>query len=282
VKNNDRLAQAYEYCQSVAKSHYENFPVASLLIPSELRRHVYAIYAFARYADDLSDEKKDKHGLLQWKLLLHQSLEGKAEHPIFIALSDTIEKFNLPVELFDKLIAAFLQDLEKNRYENFDLLFQYCENSANPVGRLILLLNGYHEEELFLQSDYICTALQLTNFWQDVEMDIKKNRIYIPADSMKQNKVAENQIKDKIFDNNFRNLMISLVKKTDDLFKKGFPLFENVHGRLKWELKLTAMGGRTILKKIEHIEYNVLNYRPKLNLLDWTKILINFLLNKNI
>lgn len=281
MNNTEKINQAYEYCQSITKNHYENFPVASVLIPAKLRKHVYAIYAFARHADDLSDEKHDKAGLLQWKEQLHQSLAGEAENQIFIALSDTIKKFNLPIELFDNLILAFLQDLEKNRYGSFEELFGYCEKSANPVGRIILYLNEYKDEELFKYSDNICTALQLTNFWQDVKIDIEKNRIYIPGNYLNQYQVTEAQIEKGIFDNNFKNLMIHMVDKTNELFKNGDILLKKVTGRLRWELRFTVSGGLTILNKIKNIDYNVLNYRPKLNKLDWTKIGLNLLLTKN-
>lgn len=281
MKNDHKLIQAYQYCESITKNHYENFPVASFLIPSNLRKHVYAIYAFARHADDLSDEKQDKAGLLQWKELLHHSLDGATEHPVFIALSDTIREFNLPVELFDNLILAFLQDLEKNRYKSFDELFDYCKKSANPVGRIILYLNGNQDEELFQYSDYICTALQLTNFWQDVTVDIQKNRIYLPSDYLIRYHVTEDQIKKGTFDSNFRNLMVEMVDKTGDLFTNGISLLDKVTGRLKWELKFTVSGGMTILNKIKDINFNVLNYRPRLNKLDWAKIGLNLLLTKN-
>jgi squalene synthase HpnC len=281
MKNSDKLIQAYQYCQSITKKHYENFPVASFLIPSDLRKHVYAIYAFARHADDLSDEKHDKNGLLQWRELLHQSIKKEAEHPIFIALSDTIQKFNLPVQLFDNLILAFLQDLEKNRYNSFDDLFSYCEKSANPVGRIILYLNDYRDDKLFQYSDDICTALQLTNFWQDVTIDFQKDRIYIPGVYLQKYDVTENQIEKRTFDDNFRNLMIQLVDKTNELFENGENLLKGVKGPLKWELKFTVTGGKTILNKIKQIDYNVLNYRPTLNKLDWVRISLNLLFNKN-
>ena len=281
MNNTDKINQAYKYCKSITKNHYENFPVASILIPVMLRKHVYAIYAFARHADDLSDEKHDKAGLLQWREILHQSLDQEAEHPIFIAVSDTIKKFNLPVELFDNLILAFLQDLEKNRYENFDELLKYCEKSANPVGRIILYLNRYRDEELFQYSDYICTALQLTNFWQDVTVDVHKNRIYIPANYLSQYQVTEMQIEQGVFDSNFKNLMIQMVNKTNDLFKNGEMLFKKIKGRLNWELKFTVSGGITILNKIKDIDYNVLNYCPRVNKLDWIKIGLNLLLKRD-
>lgn len=281
MTSEDSIKEAYKHCQKITKTHYENFPVASFLLPANLRKHVYAVYAFARHADDLSDEKHDMDGLIRWRQMLHESLVSEATHPIFLALGDTIHKFNLPVELFDKLITAFRQDLEKNRYQDFDDLFSYCKNSANPVGRIILRLNGFSDSALFQYSDYICTALQLTNFWQDVKIDIQKNRIYIPENLLLKYNVNESQIEKGDFNNNFRNLMIKLVNKTCNLFDKGMPLFQMVNGRLKWELKFTVKGGLDILNKIRQIDYNVLAIRPTLNKLDWTKIALNLFFNRN-
>ena len=281
LTENNPINEAYQHCRFIAQNHYENFPVASFLIPARLRDHVYAVYAFARHADDLSDEKQDDTALSEWRELLHRSLEGKAEHPVIMALADTINKFDLPVDLFDKLISAFRQDLHKTRFQNFDELLAYCENSANPVGHIILYLNGSPEKELLHFSDNICTALQLTNFWQDITVDYQKNRIYIPQDDLLQYRVTEEQIRDKIFNNDFKNLMKSLVDRTTNLFKSGLPLFERLRGRLKWELKFTVRGGMAILDKIADIEYNVLKTRPVLNKLDWTKIGLNLALNRN-
>lgn len=281
MTRDNSIKEAYQHCRTIAQNHYENFPVASLLIPAWLRDHIYAVYAFARHADDLSDEKHDEAALEEWNNLLHRSLEGRAEHPIFVALSDTIAKFDLPVVLFEKLISAFRQDMHKSRYQNFDELLAYCDNSANPVGHIVLYLNGYRDKELLHFSDNICTALQLTNFWQDVTIDFQKNRIYIPQDYLLQHEVTEVQIRDRVFNDEFKNLMKSLVIRTQDLFRKGAPLFGKVSGRLKWELKFTVMGGMAILNEIDSIDFNVLKARPVLNKLDWTKISLNLTFNRN-
>lgn len=275
------IREAYQYCRLIARNHYENFPVASFLIPARLRNHIYAVYAFARHADDLSDEHQDEAGLEEWEQLLHRSMAEKPDHPIFVALSDTIHKFDLPVVLFEKLISAFRQDLHKRRYKNFEELLAYCDNSANPVGHIILYLNGYRDKELLDFSDNICTALQLTNFWQDVTIDYQKNRIYMPQDNLRRHHVTEAQIRDRVFNDEFKNLIKSLVDRTKELFMKGAPLFGRVSGRLKWELKFTTMGGIAILNKIAAIEYNVLKIRPVLNKLDWTKISLNLAFNRN-
>jgi squalene synthase HpnC len=281
LTKDDSIRKAYQHCRAIARNHYENFPVASFLIPARLRDHVYAVYAFARHADDLSDEKHDEDALNEWAQLLHQSLKRKVDHPILLALADTIHRFELPVDFFDRLILAFKQDLRKTRFQSFDELFAYCENSANPIGRIILYLNGYREKELLKFSDNICTSLQLTNFWQDVTIDYQKDRIYIPQDEMVEHQVTEAQIRDKIFNDDFKKLMKSLVDQTMNLFKGGLPLFERLHGRLKWELKFTIRGGVAILDKIAGMEYNVLKTRPVLNRLDWTKIGLNLAFNRN-
>lgn len=281
LTKDDSIKKAYQHCRSIARDHYENFPVASFLIPARLRNHVYAVYAFARHADDLSDEKHDAAALDEWGQLLHHSLKGKAEHPILLALADTIHRFELPVDLFDRLIFAFMQDLRKTRFQDFDELYAYCKNSANPIGQIILYLNGYRDKELLKFSDNICTSLQLTNFWQDITIDYQKDRIYIPQDEMVGHHVTEIQIRDRIFNHNFRDLMKSLVDQTMNLFRGGLPLFGRIHGRLKWELKFTIKGGMAILDKIADMEYNVLKARPVLNKLDWTKIGLNLALNRN-
>lgn len=269
------LEQAYQYCKEVTLSHYENFPVASVLLPRKVRRHIYPIYAFARHADDLADEAADKTALLAWKSLLHQSPQERIAHPVFLALSDTVQKFNLPIALFDNLISAFLQDMEKNRYQSLAEVLEYCRNSANPVGRIILLLHGYRDERLFQYSDHICTALQLANFWQDVSIDLQKDRIYIPQDILQQYGLNEYALFKKPYDDKIKGALKSLTQVTRGLFLQGIPLLGHLRGRLKWELKFTILGGLAILKKIEEIDYNVLQTRPVLRKGDWLKIAAN-------
>lgn len=276
------LEQAYQYCKDVTLNHYENFPVASVLLPKKIRRHIYPIYAFARHADDLADEAADKIALVEWRGLLHQSSQEKLAHPIFLALSDTIQKFNLPISLFDDLISAFLQDLEKNRYENLAELLAYCRKSANPVGRIILSLYGYQDEQLFQYSDHICSALQLTNFWQDIQIDLKKDRIYIPQDFLQQYGLNECVLFKKPYDDKIKAVLKSLTQVTRKLFLQGIPLLTHLHGRLKWELKFTVLGGLAILKKIEEIDYNVLESRPVLEKSDWLKISLNSIINRTV
>jgi squalene synthase HpnC len=259
------------------KNHYENFPVASFLLPRKIRKHVCAIYAFARQADDLSDIHKDRAGLLKWREQLYDLENNLPSNPIFIALRDTIQKCSIPIELLDDLISAFLMDLEKTRYKNLRELFNYCKYSANPIGRLVLLLHGNRDEENFIYSDQICTALQLTNFWQDVSYDIKNGRIYIPKNCMFKFQVKEHQIERKEFDYNFKKMMSELLNETYIIFGDGLPLLKKIQGRLKWELYFTMQGGIAILDKIKKNDYNVLDKRPTLRKIDWLKILIKFI-----
>ncbi len=266
------IEKAYKVCKDITVNHYENFPVASRLLPASSRKHIYPIYAFARHADDLADEYNDREGLFEWRERLHSCLEDPGGHPIFIALADTIRKYDLPISLFDDLLTAFLQDTEKGRYDSMEEVLAYCRYSANPVGRIILHLHGYKDDSLMRYSDHICTALQLANFWQDVKVDIKKNRIYIPQDMLQQYNIPEKDIAEKHFSENFAQLMAALVVDTRQIFTSGEPLLQHLRGRLKWELKFTYRGGVTILDKIEEIGYNVLSQRPVINKIDWLKI----------
>ncbi len=279
---NDALAQAYAYCREITEQHYENFPVASVLLPGQIRKHIYPIYAFARHADDLADEAQDRAALLAWRQQLHRTARGTADHPIFLALHDTRQRFDLPLALFDDLLRAFLQDLEKNRYRDFDELLAYCRCSANPVGRIILRLHGYRRPELFEWSDKICTALQLTNFWQDVRIDIGKDRIYIPIRQLSEFGISEDDIRAARFSTKFGIMMKSLVERTAALFAAGAPLLPAVKKRLRWELNLTMMGGMAILNQIRRQNYNVLAKRPELRKTNWIMILLKSVLTRGV
>lgn len=274
------LDRAYRICREITASHYENFPVASALLPAKIRRHIYPIYAFARHADDLADEAGDRAALLQWRALLHQSSQEAPDHPVFMALADTMHRFDLPLSLFDDLLSAFLQDLEKNRYADLPELLEYCRCSANPVGRIILLLHGYREEQLFAYSDAVCTALQLANFWQDLSIDLQKDRLYIPGSLLESYRVSEETLLAKVPDRRFREMLKALVEITRDLFRQGIPLLRCIRGRLKWELKFTVLGGLAVLDKIEKLEYNVLQYRPVLSKRDWAGIAVKGAMGK--
>ena len=272
---------AYEYCEKLARSHYENFPVGSMLIPRPLRKHFYSIYAFARTADDFADEgyaenysERERLELLEeWREMLRQTIKGHATHPVFIALRQTQAEFNLPVALLEDLLSAFVQDVTVSRYATFGELLDYCRRSANPVGRLILLLFGYRDEQLHSWSDDICTALQLANHWQDVAIDLAKGRVYIPAEDLARFKLSFDDLKDSRADERFRRLMQFEVARARELFERGKPLCVSVSGRLGLELRGVWLGGTRILDLIEQNSYDVFARRPIITSADKLRIL---------
>jgi squalene synthase HpnC len=279
------VEDAFRYCEQLARSHYENFPVGSFLVPRNLRRHFYSIYAFARTADDFADEGRgadytDERRLAQldgWREQMYQAFEGKATHPVFIALSATRSEFELPISLFDDLLSAFSQDVVKRRYESFDQLKDYCHRSANPIGRLILLLFGYRDSQLHEQSDDICTALQLANHWQDIAIDLEKDRVYLPAEDLDRFGVAVDDLKSSSAAGGFNELMRFEVARTREYFLRGKPLCLSVGGRLGLELRAVWAGGWRILDRIEENDYDVFARRPVITLADkWRVVLAAF------
>lgn len=279
------VSDAFAYCERMARTHYENFPVGSLLVPRRLRPHVYSIYAFARTADDFADEGYDTppgiserlQALADWQRQLEDCYAGRAAHPVFIALAETVRELRLPVQLFRDLLSAFTQDVTKRRYANFDEVLDYCRRSANPVGRLILLLFDYRDEALHRLSDHICTALQLANFWQDVSVDLQKDRVYLPQDEMARFGYSEAQLQAREFNERFAELMKHQVERTRELFMQGRPLPELVRGRLRYELRLTWHGGMRILEYIERQGYDTLSRRPKITKADKLRLLLRTL-----
>ena len=268
------IESAYQSAIKFASSHYENFPVISMLVPKSLRKHVAVIYWFARTADDFADE-----GLLsaderirkldEFENRLTGLLNGNFNSPFEMALHSTIGSKKLSHEHFYNLLKAFKQDVVKKRYENFPALLNYCRHSANPVGRLILELNKIRNNDTFDLSDKICTALQLTNFWQDTEIDYSKGRIYYPEDEMSSFGVTEKMFELRENNLNLMALVKHNVERTDNLFREGENLIGHLSGRLKYEIKWTVLGGETILKKIKESNYDVLHVRPALNKKDF-------------
>lgn len=260
------LTDAFRYCERLARNHYENFPVGSVLIPKALRPYVWAIYAFARRADDIADEDFPEAerlpALNAWQGLLEKSAFVPVNHPVFLALRETMRKFQIPTQLLVDLVTAFKWDVEVKRYPAFQDVLYYCRHSANPVGRLVLLLFGYRDETLMLLSDKICSALQLANFWQDVSVDLLKNRIYLPLEDLKRFEVAEVELFEKKFSPRFRELMRFEVERTEEMFREGAPLVYGTKGRLRLELKCTVLGGMGILKKVRQLDFNTLETRP--------------------
>jgi squalene synthase HpnC len=266
------LHSAYDYCLQLTRNHYENFPVASFLVPSHLRKHIAAIYAFARTADDFADELQDREKLEDWRAQLMSCTDHKPENPIFIGLANTINEFELPVKWLDDLLTAFKLDLDKKRFESFKELEFYCRFSAQPIGRLVLWLFGYRSEELMAYADQITTGLQLTNFWQDISIDLKKDKIYIPTDKIKQYHLNESAILRQQSSPDFVHMMQEIIQSTKIYYENGAPLINRIQGRLKWELKFTVAGGREILRKTELRKADLLSCRPVLSKRDWIRL----------
>ncbi|MGC2209310.1 MAG: squalene synthase HpnC [Candidatus Korobacteraceae bacterium] len=272
------LDEARSYCKRLATSHYENFSVATWFLPKELHRHFYNVYAYCRISDDLGDEVGDTKVSLalldRWEQELDATYGGLgnaplpaagAKHPVFIALAETIRSCGIPKHEFSDLLQAFRQDQMVTRYESFEELRGYCRNSADPVGHLVLYLCGYKDEERQRLSDYTCTALQLANFWQDVSVDWKKGRVYLPLEDLRRFGVSEDQIAEGRFNAQFRELMRFEVERARQWFAQGLPLVERVNRSLALDLELFSRGGLAILQAIEKQDYDVLTRRPSLS-----------------
>jgi squalene synthase HpnC len=275
------LAEAQQYTHWLATHHYENFQVVSFLLPRHLHQEFYNVYAFCRWADDLGDEIGDPQESLKllgwWRDELKSMYEGEAVHPVFVALRSTVERFQIPIEPFDRLIRAFEQDQKVTRYRNFDELFGYCVNSANPVGHLVLYLGGYRDSHRQELSDYTCTALQLANFWQDVTVDLDKNRVYLPLDLLDKYGYGVDDLFARRFDQRVARAMEEAVRVADQLFRKGLPLIEAVDRRLALDLQLFSSGGMAILKKIREQRYDVMAKRPHISKVERLGILLRCL-----
>ncbi|ANQ85075.1 putative phytoene synthase [Azoarcus olearius] len=271
--------------------HYENFPVASLLLPARLREPVEAIYAFARGADDVADEGDAPAvarlaRLNDYRLALNaigrgediarSAVDGELR-PLFERLARNVRQFGLPLQLFRDLLDAFSQDVGKTRYADFDELLDYCRRSANPVGRLLLHLYGAATPDNLRMSDAVCSSLQLINFWQDVAVDWRKARIYLPQDSLSRFGVTEADIAAACCDERWRALLAFEVDRARRLMLSGAPLARRLPGRLGWELRLVVLGGLRILERIEAAGYDVFRARPVLGKRDWAMLALRSL-----
>lgn len=268
----------------LSKTHYENFPVGSFLFPKEIRKDVALIYWFARTADDLTDEgnieeEKRLENLNYFESRLTSLLNGDFNNKIEEEFFSMIQKRKLNSKHFYDLLSAFKQDVVKKRYETFNELTDYCNRSANPVGRLILELHGFNNEKMIFQSDSICTALQLTNFWQDTSIDWEKGRIYYPKEDLIRFEISENTFEEKENSINFKQLVRFQIERTYDFFKKSEELINSLNGRLKIEILWTIYGGKKILQKIEKTDYSVLTKRVKLNKTDFVYLLLKSVIN---
>ena len=262
-------AIAQEYTRWLATHHYENFNVASWLLPKELHQHFYNLYAYCRWADDLGDEIPSRDRALElldwWESELDACYEGRPNHPVFVALRETIVAKNIPKQPFADLLKAFRQDQIVKRYPTWESVLDYCVYSANPVGRLVLYLCGYRDQQRQLLSDATCTALQLANFWQDVSRDLHIGRIYIPLDIASSHGVSEMDIVEKIFNDQYVALMKDLISRTRVLFNRGLPLSKMVEGKLSIDLEMFSRGGLAVLDAIESIGYDTLHVRPSVS-----------------
>ncbi len=275
VKSPEALTRTYnerdalEYTRWLATHHYENFHVVSVLLPRRLHQDFYNVYAFCRWADDLGDEIGDTAESLRllewWRGELDAMYEGRAAHPVFVALKGTAARHELPKEPFADLIRAFVQDQTVTRYANYDELFAYCRWSANPVGRLVLYLCGYRDSARQELSDATCTALQLANFWQDVSRDLEKGRVYLPLEAMARHGYSVAELESRVENEAFRAVMREAVGVARQLFLKGLPLSRQVNRRLAIDLELFSRGGMRVLEKIERQNYNVVARRPHIS-----------------
>ena len=264
---------AFAECERIAREHYENFTLGSRLLPRPLRKHIAAIYAYARTADDFADEIPDPNRALAaldgWELGLRACYAGAPRGPIFTALAETIRTFRIPIDPFLNLLTAFRSDVDFTGFDTFDDLLGYCANSANPVGRLVLHLFEAADAERFARADDICTALQLTNFWQDVAVDWKKGRIYLPREDMRQFGYTADELSRGVVTPAFRDLMRFECERARTLFERGLPLADMLPRQRGREVRLFAWGGLAILDRLEEIGYDSFSARPTLT--RWAK-----------
>ncbi len=283
----ESISASYRVCRHIARAHYENFPVASWLVGRARRDALAAIYAFARVADDDADEPKAGWtaetrlaALASWRERLVRCYEGEASHPIFIALADAAQKYNLSRKHFEDLLCAFEMDVRVSRHAEFASVLNYCSYSANPVGRLVLELFGHRDAELFALADRLTTALQLTNFWQDAGQDLERGRVYLPLADLHRFDLSVEGLaaihaapgENHVAWSRWQKLMAFEIARTRTWFEEGWPLTEKVVPELRRQLRLTWLGGVTILSRIEAVGYDVFRHRPKLNGLDFIRL----------
>lgn len=261
------VEEGYSECATLARISYENFTIVSWLLPANKRKHLNALYAFCRYVDNIGDEYTGDRmtALAEWESDLRRCYDSVPIHPYMIALQDTIHRFDVPIYPFLDLITANRIDQKKSRYKTFEELKQYCGYSANPVGHLLLYIFGYRDEERQTLSDFTCTALQLTNFWQDVARDHDMGRIYIPKEDMERFGYTEDELAQHLVTESFRTLMKMEVARTREYFKGGHSLLDTLSGRFRLDVSLFGRGGIAILDAIERQNYDVLKRRPVLS-----------------
>lgn len=251
---------------ALAQDHYENFPVASLLIPKKHRHALHTIYAFARMADDFADEPvfegKREQALAFWREQLACCTQQRSQNELFAKLGQVINGYDLPISCFHRLLDAFEQDVRQNRYAGWDDLMAYAALSANPVGQLYLRIFGYADPNMDYYSDCICSALQLTNFWQDISVDLEKNRVYLPQDDLESHGIKEDHIYQRESSADFEEMMLLLIDRTQKMFDVGEMLLPMLSGRLRWEIKVIWLGGVKMLAKVKCQRGRLLTSRP--------------------
>ena len=257
------------YCTRLVRNHYENFPVFLSLFNSRQKQALAAIYAFSRHADDFADEDEFEGVRLRliddWEHQLRLCYEGRSCHPVFIALGRVVKDFNLPMYLFTDLLDAFRQDCRKNRYDTFEDVVDYCRRSANPVGRLVLKILGLDGSDIYYWSDSICTALQLTNFWQDISVDVPRDRLYIPLEDFERFRISPHSLSSNSAPAAFESLVNLQIRRTRHMFKNGLPLV--FHSGYPGSVYFSSvwLGGRTVLRMVYENRHRILTYRPALN-----------------
>jgi squalene synthase HpnC len=260
------LQEAQAYCERLARTHYENFSVATRFLPARLRQHFFNVYSYCRISDDLGDEvgnpRQSLELLDQWEADLVACYAGSARHPVFVALAETVKRFEIPQHEFSDLLIAFRRDQTVTRFETFSDVLGYCRYSANPVGHLVLYLCGYKDADRQQLSDSTCTALQLANFWQDLAVDYKKGRVYLPQEDLRRHGVAETEIALGRATPQFVELMKFQVQRAREWFDRGLPLLKMVNKELAIDIELFSRGGQEILRAIERQGFDVLSRRP--------------------
>ncbi len=273
----DSVQKAFKHCEQIAKSHYENFPIG-WFVPKHSRKYLYAIYAFARTADDFSDEPEFRQEGLKHLEDFERRLENAAlgrveeEDLLFLAISETLQRTGIPSKLLKDLLVAFKMDLTKNRYQTYQELETYCVYSANPIGRIVLLLYGYTDTKLHLLSDKICTGIQLVNHWQDVAVDLQKDRVYLPQEDMQRFGYRYEDLFAHQLNDAFISLMRYEISRARSLFQEGKPLLSQLQWRLRWQISLMWEGPMKILDLIEKNQYDVFQKRPKISKKDLVKL----------
>lgn len=259
------LHEAYEWCRAYARQRQENFTVVSWFLPAELRPHFFALYAFCRWTDDLGDEAPgDRLALLDaWERELRDCFDGRRERPLFVALGATIDRYGISPEPFLRLIEANRMDQRVARFETYGDLLRYCEHSATPVGRMVLAVLGYRDDERGRLADATCVGLQLANFWQDVSVDLRKGRVYIPQEDLQRFGYSEDELRRGVVNQAFRELMRFEVERARALFREGRALEAMVDRRARVDVRLFRLGGEATLDAIEEANYDVLTRRPR-------------------